>query len=194
MRLLIVRHGRTAWNEAGRIQGRADTALSPAGRQQVARWRLPPAFRTARCVASPLARAVETARLLGHSAPATDPRLAEMRWGGFEGRRLAELRAELGAELGANEALGLDFRPPGGESPREVAARLADFLADAARTPGDLLLVAHKGILRASLVLACGWDMLGRAPVPIEEGTALEHRFDGRLVFRRVVNLRGPHG
>jgi probable phosphoglycerate mutase len=181
VRLLIVRHGRTAWNAAGRIQGRADTALSPAGRQQVARWRLPPAFRTARCVASPLARAVETARLLGHSAPATDP-------------RLAELRAELGAELGANEALGLDFRPPGGESPREVAARLADFLADAARTPGDLLLVAHKGILRASLVLACGWDMLGRAPVPIEEGTALEHRFDGRLVFRRVVNLRGPHG
>jgi probable phosphoglycerate mutase len=190
MRVLIVRHGRTAWNEQGRIQGRTDTALSPAGRRQVLGWRLPPAFRAARCVSSPLRRAVETAALLGHPAPPTDPRLAEMRWGAFEGRLLAELRRERGAAMQADEALGLDFRPPDGESPREVAARLGAFLADAARQPGDLLVVAHKGILRASLVLAPGWDMLGRPPVPLEDDTAFEHRLDGgQLSFARAVDL-----
>jgi broad specificity phosphatase PhoE len=192
VRLLIVRHGRTEWNEQGRIQGRTDTELSPAGRRQVQAWRLPEAFRAARCVASPLRRALETARLLGHPASATDARLAEMRWGAFEGRLLAELRAERGTAMEADEALGLDFRPPGGESPREVAARLSDFLVDAARQPVDLLVVAHKGILRASLVLALGWDMLGRPPVPLEEDTAFEHRLEGgRPSFVRTVDLLG---
>jgi probable phosphoglycerate mutase len=192
LRVLILRHGRTAWNEAGRIQGRTDIALSPAGRRQVRAWRLPARYAATRCVSSPLRRALETARLLGHPSPATDHRLVEMRWGRFEGRLLADLRGELGPAMQANEAQGLDFRPPGGESPREVADRLADYLADAASDRDDLVLVAHKGILRASLVLALGWDMIGRPPVPIVDDTALEHRLDplGALAFERIVDLR----
>jgi hypothetical protein len=98
-----------------------------------------------------------------------------MGWGGFEGRRLAELRDELGADLADNERRGLDFRPPGGESPREVAGRLAAFLRELA---GDgrghhRLLVAHKGVLRASLVLSVGWDMLGKPPVRFDPERAL---------------------
>ncbi|HEY9538315.1 MAG TPA: histidine phosphatase family protein, partial [Kiloniellaceae bacterium] len=41
-RLLAIRHGATAWNAAGRIQGRSDQPLSPAGRAAVAAWQLPP--------------------------------------------------------------------------------------------------------------------------------------------------------
>ena len=47
-------------------------------------------------------------------------------------KHLADLRAELGPAMAENEARGLDFRPPGGESPREVQARLKPFLADLA--------------------------------------------------------------
>ena len=192
MQVCLIRHGRTAWNEAGRIQGRADPPLSPAGRAQVRSWRLPAAWQDAVCIASPLRRATETAALLGHPTAEVDGRLVEMDWGRFEGRTLAELRAELGPEMQALEAAGLDFRPPGGESPREVAARLAAFLAETARSGRDHLLVTHKGVLRASIVLACGWDMLGKPPVRCRDDQALVHelRADGTLRFVAVTALR----
>lgn len=192
MRVLFVRHGSTAWNEAGRIQGNTDVPLSPAGRTQVAGWRLPEDWRGVRCVTSPLRRARETAALLGWASPEADARLAEMRWGGYEGATLAELRRRHGGALAENEARGLDFRPPDGESPREVAARLASFLRDIAVEGEDRLVVAHRGILRASLVLAFGWDMLGRPPVRIVDDVALEHGLDstGSLAFVRSVGLR----
>ncbi len=192
MRALFIRHGLTSWNEAGRIQGRTDVPLSPAGRSQVATWRLPPELAGARCFVSPLRRALETARLLGLDRPVTDDRLREMGWGSYEGETLAELRRLHGPAFADIEADGLDLRAPGGESPREVAARLSGFLAEAARGIGDLVIVAHKGILRASLVLAFGWDMLGKPPVRIEDDRALLHDIDraGGLSFERVVPLR----
>src|SRR3546814_10532072 len=60
--------------------------------------------------------------------------LVETDWGAWEGRTLAELRADLGAGMAANEARGLDFRPPGGESPRDVQDRMRPLLAELARS------------------------------------------------------------
>jgi probable phosphoglycerate mutase len=88
-----------------------------------------------------------------------------MSWGCFEGRRLAELRGEAPDAMAANEARGLDFRPPGGESPREVCARLQAFLVELAADPRPVVAVCHKGVIRATLVLATGWDMRGRPPM-----------------------------
>ena len=192
MRVCLIRHGRTGWNEAGRIQGRTDIPLSAAGRAQVARWRLPPGFAGAACVTSPLGRARETALLLGFAEPAEDGRLVEMAWGSFEGRTLAELRDQAGMrEL---EAAGLDFQAPSGESPRLVAERLAAFLQDLAATDCDHVVITHKGVLRASLVLALGWDMLGKPPVRYEPELALIHTLepDGRLRFEAAVALAAP--
>ncbi|MGD9510572.1 MAG: histidine phosphatase family protein [Geminicoccaceae bacterium] len=173
MRICLIRHGATAWNAAGRIQGRRDVPLSDAGRAQVRSWRLPDGFASALCLSSPLCRATETAALLGFVSPQLDARLIEADWGEFEGRSLAELRAELGPAMRALEDAGLDFRPPGGESPREVAGRLRDVLRGIADSGNDTVVVAHKGVLRASLVLAFGWDMLGKPPVRCEPGRAL---------------------
>jgi probable phosphoglycerate mutase len=193
MRVCLIRHGSTSWNEAGRIQGRTDVPLSELGAAQVRSWRVPPGFADAVCLTSPLARASETAKLLG-LAPSVDLRLAEMDWGGFEGRTLAELRADTGASMRELEDAGLDFRPPGGESPRLVAARLAACLRDVASTGRDHVLVTHKGVLRASLVLAFGWDMLGKPPVRCAPGRALVHELDqdGRLSFLSAPDLGAP--
>ena len=79
-RLIVLRHGPTAWNERGAIQGRADPPLSSAGRDRVRSWRLPAEFSTGRWIASPLRRAIETARLMGGD-PVPDPRLLELDWG-----------------------------------------------------------------------------------------------------------------
>jgi probable phosphoglycerate mutase len=165
----LVRHGRTAWNLAGRMQGRADVPLSPAGREQVAAWRLPSALAHAHIVASPLVRARETARLLAGAEPEVEADLIEMDWGRWEGETFASLRATLGADYAAVEALGIDFRPPGGESPRDVQGRVLGWFERIATQPGPVLAVTHKGVLRAVLAAVTGWTMLGKAPVRLAD-------------------------
>jgi probable phosphoglycerate mutase len=123
--LLLIRHGATPWNASGRMQGRADIGLSAAGRAEVARWRLPKGGQAARWLVSPLRRARETAALLGAPATLVAARLIEMDWGAWEGLSAVELRRTAAGELAREEARGLDLRPPGGESPRELMARLA---------------------------------------------------------------------
>lgn len=185
--LLVIRHGSTDWNEAGLIQGRADRPLSAAGRAEILTWRRPSGWEGARCVASPLMRALETARLLGLS-PAVEPRLVEMSWGLWEGLSLAALRATHGGEMAENERRGLDFRPPGGESPRDVQARLRPLLAELA---APTIAMTHKGVLRALYALASGWDMTGRPAQKLVNGCAQHFRIDA-AGEPRIVALNIP--
>ena len=91
-----------------------------------------------------------------------------MRWGAWECRRLAELRAELGYAMAQNEARGWDFRPDGGESPREVLARVRPWLAEVAARGAPTLAVTHRGVIRAVLAQALGWDLRGKPPVKLD--------------------------
>ena len=166
--LLVVRHGPTDWNEAGLIQGRTDRPLSQEGRETIGRWRLPGSWENAHCRSSPLARAMDTARLLG-LRPQADPRLVEMSWGAWEGRSLAALRAEFGVAMAENESCGLDFRPPGGESPRDVQVRLRPLLSELA---GPTVAITHKGVLRALYAMASGWTMTGKPGQKLLPGCA----------------------
>lgn len=162
--ILVLRHAQTDWNAHGYIQGHTDVGLSEFGRRQARSWVLPEEFDDFEWTVSPLARAVQTAQLLGASKIATEPRLKEMRWGAWEGRRLADLRAELGEQMSVNERRGLDFRPPGGESPREVRDRLADWLSEVADCGSPRVVVSHKGVIRVMLTMATGWNMRGKPP------------------------------
>ncbi len=171
--LVLIRHGPTQWNLDRRIQGRADPPLAPAGRAAVSAWRLPPKL-TGDWIwlTSPLARARETAALL-HGAPVSiEPALIEMDWGAWEGLRLSSIRAEGGAAMAASEARGLDFQPPGGESPRQVQDRLRPLLARLAASGRPTVAVTHKGVIRALHALASGWDMTGPAPEKLRDGCA----------------------
>jgi probable phosphoglycerate mutase len=188
--LLVIRHAVTDWNESRLIQGRADRPLSPAGRAWAARARLPDGWAGAPCLSSPLARAMETARLLGLE-PRSEPRLVEMAWGEWEGRSLADLRAGLGESIAANERRGLDFRPPGGESPRDVQERLAPLLADLSE---PTIAVTHRGVLRALYALATGWDMRSKPPDKLQNGCAHAFRVgpDGAVAVARLNNALEP--
>ncbi|MCG8594061.1 MAG: histidine phosphatase family protein [Kiloniellales bacterium] len=176
--LLLIRHGRTLWNQAGRTQGRKDSPLTPEARAEVAAWRLPSGYQTAAWIVSPLGRARETAGLLGHGDAPVEPRLTEMSWGDWEGQRLDDLRAELGADMAGLESQGLDFRPPGGESPRELQQRLRPVLEERAGAGRPTVAVAHKGVVRAIYALAVGWDMKGPPPVKLRNGVAQEFLLD----------------
>lgn len=174
--LVLIRHGLTQWNVEGRIQGRTDIPLNAEGRTMVASYRLPPGIDGYDWVSSPLVRAVETASLLGVPGPTLEPRLAEMSWGEWEGMLRCDLRRDLGPAMAENEARGLDFRPPGGESPRELVARVSTWLAEVARRGRPTVAVVHHGVIRGVLALATGWDMTGRPAVKPRNGGA--HFFD----------------
>jgi probable phosphoglycerate mutase len=174
--IACLRHGATDWNAEGRMQGRRDVPLSAAGRADVAGWTLPADLaHDADWFASPLLRAVETAELMSGRTPRIEPALIEMDWGAWEGSRLDELQARLGDEFTGNAARGLDFRPPGGERPRDVVSRIERWLDGIAARERPLVAVTHNGVLRALLVLAMNWDMRGKPPVKLRPATL--HRF-----------------
>jgi broad specificity phosphatase PhoE len=173
LRIALIRHGPTDWNEEGRIQGHIDMPLSAAGRAKMAALLPPAGFDLARAFASPLARARETAELLGLTDPAIDERLSEHHWGEWEGLTREEILARDGADAFERAGSGIDFRPKGGESTRELLARVSDFLRDVARDRSDAIAVAHRGILRSAYALATGWDMASPMPAKLDLSQAL---------------------
>ena len=165
MKLALVRHAATDWNEQRRLQGHVDRPLSAAGREHARGYRLPADFESFLWFCSPLARAQQTADLLGIPEYRIEQALIEMSWGDWEGKVFKQLRRELGESVRDNEARGLDFRPPGGESPRDVQQRVLNWLTPLAGTGRDVAAVAHQGTVRCIYALACGWDMRGETPV-----------------------------
>jgi len=187
--LAVIRHGPTAWNDDGRMQGRQDMPLSDQARAALAQRRAPPELDGFAWVSSPLARARATARLLAPDHdPTIEPALTEMAWGDWEGETLDALRARLGAAFDANADRGLDFTPPGGESPRMVQQRLRPWLARVGAAGRPTVAVTHKGVIRALLGLATGWDFLGKPPARLDWSAA--HVFavarDGTLAVERL--------
>ena len=193
--LALLRHGPTSWTAERRLQGRTDLPLSPEGRQTVGRWRLADDVAGFHWLSSPLRRARETAALLGHAEAPVEAQLIEMSFGEWEGRRLRDLRAELGPVMVEVEGRGLDFRAPGGESPREVQARILPLLAEFGRDGRDRLAVTHKAVIRAIYALATGWPMLGEPPERLADFALHIYALaeDGTPSLRRLnLPLDGP--
>lgn len=167
VRIAFLRHGPTAWNEDGRLQGMTDVPLSTEGRALLESWRVP--MQGWRWFCSPLMRARQTATLIG--APpslAVEPALREMAYGEWEGRTLADLRQLAPDAMHDAETRGLDMTPPGGESPRQVMERLRPWIAAVAARGEDAVAVTHKGVIRVVLAMATGWDMRSRQPVKLD--------------------------
>ena len=188
----MIRHGRTAWNGEGRLTGRADISLTEEGRAALAGLGPPGELDGAIWHVSPLLRARQTAAILcggeAGAAPHIEPRLIEMDFGAYEGRTLEELRADPDAGMAENEDRGLDFLPPGGESPRMVQQRLRPFLAELGQTGGRHIAVAHKSVIRAIFAAAYDWNMLGRPPVKLrwEQAHLFEVDEQGRIRPHRM--------
>ncbi len=169
--LVLIRHAPTTWNAEGRLQGRRDTPLSEEGETMLQTWAPPKALSGFDWVSSPLGRTMRTARVLAGRNVAKDDRIIEMDWGDWEGRTRNELSETLGSDFHENETRGLDFLPPGGESPRMVQDRLKPFFAELAGKSRPVVAVTHRGVIRAAVALATGWDFMGKPPVKGAHGT-----------------------
>jgi broad specificity phosphatase PhoE len=149
-RLVLARHGETAWSKAGRQTGRTDVPLTAAGRAQARRLGVALAGRTfSRVVSSPLVRATETARLAGFGDRIElDPELEEWDYGVYEGRRRVDIARD-------DPGWTIWGRPiPGGESLDALGARADRVIARLLPSGGDVLVFAHGHVLR---VLAARW-------------------------------------
>lgn len=165
IRLALLRHGHTAWNRAGRIQGRTDIPLDDDTRALLGALRLPPPWDRAALWSSPLSRAVETARLVSDQQPQTDPALIEMNWGDWEGLQSRLVHDDPSSGFRHVEDWGWHFAPPGGENTAALRDRVVPW-AEALTT--DAVAVCHIGVMRVLLALATGWAFDGPAPFQIK--------------------------
>jgi glucosyl-3-phosphoglycerate phosphatase len=149
-RIIIWRHGRTEWNVVARFQGQADVPLDEVGYTQAARAAdVLAVYRPTGLYSSDLSRSYQTAAVLAERTRleiTTDKRLREIHVGSWEGLVGKEIRAanpDLARRLWAGEDVR---RSPTGESPSEVAERMAEALteiADAAEDHSTVVVVTH---------------------------------------------------
>jgi probable phosphoglycerate mutase len=187
---LVVRHGETLWNIAGRIQGQLDSALTPAGRAQA----LALAARLERepldaIVSSDLSRARETAAPVAASTGLSttfDARLRERSYGLFEALTWSEIEVRHPAEFARLATRDPTYAVPGGESAIAFRERLLATLAElAGRHAGRrLVVITHGGAVGMLYRVATGMAL--DAPRDYALPNAAINRFswrDGRLVL-----------
>lgn len=165
VRVVLLRHGETAWNSTGRFQGHEDVPLNAAGREQaaVAAGRLAP-LRPARLLTSDLTRARQTAQAIGDAATVrveVDVRLREVdvgTWAGLDLDTVGAMEPDFWPALRE----GRDFRrSASGETAtdagRRVALALLDYAEEAASD--DVIIVVGHGLsLRVGALLLMGLD------------------------------------
>ena len=162
--LILIRHGLTDWNAAGRFQGRHDIPLNEIGHLQAATMaRAVAGMGPEVLYASPLTRTRQTAAPLGQNTglvAITDDRLMEIdvaAWEGYTAEDVAKIDPDFFPALRA----GHDARrSPEGETAMETGARVHAALADivAANEGKRVAVVSHGVALRQGIAAFLGWD------------------------------------
>jgi broad specificity phosphatase PhoE len=181
-RLILIRHGESTWNAEHRLQGQADPPLSPLGREQTVALRPYLADIPERRLSSDLARAVQTAELLGVAGAPTDRRWREIDIGDWAGRTLDELDPEHVAAWQRGER-----PPPNAETWPQFQARVAAAVDEL--RGADVLVVTHGGCVRAATAHLTGADPRTLAPPANASLTVIEH---GERVRLQAYGLRAP--
>jgi broad specificity phosphatase PhoE len=144
--IVLARHGETEWSASGKHTSTTDLPLTERGREAARTLGARLAGREfALVLASPLQRAVHTARLAGFE-PEIDPDLTELAYGPYEGRTTAEIREQ--------QPGWTVWEEPGGETLEAAAARCDRVITRALDAGGDVALFAHGHILR---ILGARW-------------------------------------
>jgi probable phosphoglycerate mutase len=152
-RILAIRHGQTAWNADGRIQGHTDIALDALGQRQAERLAQALADEDLQAIySSDLTRARQTAAPLAARKKLSarfDPGLRERSFGEFEGLSFAQIAQRWPEQAAAWRRRDPDFGARGGEVLRDFRDRTVAAvtrLAQAHRGQ-SIALVTHGGVL-----------------------------------------------
>ena len=155
--LVLVRHGETAWNVEGRIQGHLDVPLNETGLAQAdATGRRLAGEKFDAIYSSDLIRAYRTASPVVANPDAEivrEPRLRERHLGVLQGLTGEEALARQPAAWKVFKARDPALPLEAGESLGGFARRIVDFVEEklAAHSGGRVLMVTHGGALDAVL-------------------------------------------
>jgi probable phosphoglycerate mutase len=200
--LILVRHGVTDHTAqrlfSGGLQG-ADPALNADGRAQVkatADWIAPLAESVDALVASPVRRTRESAEILGAvlgKPVLIEDGVAEMEFGAWDGLSYAEIQERYPDDLAA--WLGnLETAPPGGESFREVEARVLGGLDRLLETHAEqtVVVVSHVTPIKTLVAHALGapLDALYKMELSPASVTVISYFVGGQGGVQRLSNLR----
>ena len=160
MKLILVRHGETAWNAQKRYQGTKNPGLNDKGRKQakaVANELKHEKIDAIYC--SPMRRARETLEEIIKFHPSIEPvfldNLVELNYGGFEGLTKQEIAEKFGDYLHERVKKGIHFKYPSGESVAELLERIIGVLERLKKKHfGQIvLIVGHSNANKAMLHL-----------------------------------------
>ena len=183
--LLLIRHGQTDWNTAGKWQGHTDIPLNEAGivqsrllAERLSSWPISAIY------SSDLQRAAQTAEIIASRlelVPVLASALRERHGGVFQGLTAAEMHNRFPEDLRSIQEDG--GAPPGGESNLEVAQRIWEtFDSIIENHRGEMAaVVSHGGALAIIVAYALGFPLGQRARISLRGNTGLSMiEFDGR--------------
>lgn len=161
-RICLVRHGETAWNAEGRVQGQLDVPLSEIGHAQARATAAALAGERFEAVyASDLSRACQTAAPVAERLGLPvwlEPALRERHYGMFESLTYVEVKERFPAEYARFRDKDPEFDFVSGESLRRFAERTVACIAGLVRrhAGGSILVVTHGGVLEMVFRHAAG--------------------------------------
>ncbi len=165
LKLFLLRHGETEWNQTGRFQGITDVPLDPAGRRQADALSLSLRDEPLCAVyASPLSRARETAERVARPhglAVQTVADLREMDLGELEGVDRDTFLTRFAAVASRWRESAWTVQMPGGESLPEVQKRMWRAVQQIVgrHAGGSVVAVAHNFANAVTLCKAAGLDI-----------------------------------
>jgi broad specificity phosphatase PhoE len=179
--LYVVRHGRTEWNEARRMQGQLDSPLTDAGRGHARQHgALLSREGAQRLIVSTLGRTRETAEIAGTALEAPvefDARLMERDFGEWGGLLVKDVERQFPEGWTQWRRDPYNFRPPGGENLPDMLRRVTPLLESLPGLPeSKVALVSHGGMARVILT-----HFLGLTPdeaIQVAQPNDLVYRLD----------------
>jgi probable phosphoglycerate mutase len=187
--LWLIRHGETAWNTEHRFQGHTDIPLNAAGRKQAERLaqRLATDHHAkpfAALYSSDLSRARDTAlaasRMTGLPMH-LDPGLRERHYGLLSTLTSDEMATQFPEHFAHWQARNPDHVLPGGESLAGFNQRIIERLQAIAanHAGGNVLVVAHGGVLDCAYRAATGMPLSARRTHPLHNASLNCVHYDG---------------
>src|SRR5512135_3297512 len=198
VRLLLIRHGRSTWNAAGRVQGIADPPLDDLGVEQANRLaeRLKVQPITA-IYTSPLQRARSTAEIIAQKFPsaafAADDRLKEIDVGPLTGLVWEEIAAQHPEFAARWHEEGWAAAIDGAETQVAFRARVVASLNDIVEQQADqcVAVVAHGGTFNAYLSAYLELSLKRRSPFHFGNTSLSVIEVSGPLL--EIVTLNDAH-
>ncbi len=189
LRIWLVRHGQTAWNEQGRFCGHTDISLSTLGRRQARKLASQLQYRPITAIySSDLSRARETAKIIAKrltpresretlavSLPPNiilSPAWREIDFGIWDNLTYDEIATSFHGQLGFFTDPE-HSAPPQGETLTEVLQRVIPALREIVQREhsGEIVLVSHGGVLRGLLCSLLGMPLRNQWQLHINTGS-----------------------